>query len=241
MTTYVLVHGAWQDGESWDRVRPELEALGHAVHTPTAGGLRPGDSADVGTEDACQPIIDYILEHKLIDFVLVGHSWGGVLIAKIAEALSDRIRRLVFQSAFVLLDGQAVLDNIPPFFPPALQANAEERGDGTVMLPFEVWRDGFMNDATIDLAREVYSHLRPQPLRTFTEPVDLKRFFELPLPKSYLNATEDNGLLQGEWGWHPRMSNRLGYFRLVQMPGGHEVMYTSPKLLATKIVEAGRD
>jgi hypothetical protein len=134
-----------------------------------------------------------------------------------------------------------VLDNVPPFLPPALRADAEKRGDGTVTLPFEVWRDGFMNDSTYELAREVYDGLRPQPYRTFTEPVDLKKFFELSVPKSYLNATDDNGLLQGEWGWHPRMSNRLGYFRLVQLPGGHEVMYTQPKLLATKIVEAGRD
>ncbi|WP_406633190.1 alpha/beta fold hydrolase [Amycolatopsis sp. WGS_07] len=241
MTTYVLVHGAWQYGESWNLVRPELEALGHDVHTPTAAGLSPGDSPDISTDDACRPIIDYILERDLRDFVLLGHSWGGVLIAKIAEAVPDRVRRLVFQSAFVLLDGQTVLDNVPPFFPPALHANAAERGDGTVMLPFEIWRDGFMGDATRELAREVYDGLRPQPFRPFTEPVDLKTFAGLPIPKSYLNATEDNGLLQGEWGWHPRMSNRLGYFRLVQMPGGHEAMYTRPKLLAEKIVAAGRD
>lgn len=241
MTIYVLVHGAWQFGESWNQVREELEARGHEVHTPTAAGLRPGDLADISTDDACKPIIDYILEKDLDDFVLVGHSWGGVLIAKIAEALAYRIRRLVFQGAFVLLDGQTVLENIPPFFPPALQANAEERGDGRVMLPFEVWRDGFMNDASYDLAKDVYDGLRPHPFRTFTEPVDLAKFFDLPIPKSYLHATEDNCLLQGEWGWHPRMSNRLGYFRLVQMPGGHEVMYTAPKLLASKIEEAGRD
>lgn len=241
MTTYVLVHGAWQYGESWNRVRPELAALGHEVHTPTAAGLRPGDSPDVGTDDACRPIIDHILAHDLRDFVLVGHSWGGVLIAKIAEALPDRVRRLVFHNSFVLLDGQTVLDNVPPFLPPAMRANAELRGDGTVVLPFEIWRDGFMNDATYEFAREVYDGLRPQPFRTFTEPVHLSTFFELPVPKSYLYATDDNGLLQGEWGWHPRMSNRLGYFRLVQLPGSHCVMYTQPKLLAAKIVEAGRD
>jgi hypothetical protein len=44
---------------------------------------------------------------------------------------------------------------------------------------------------------------------------------------------EDNALPQGaEWGWHPRMSSRLGLFRLVQMPGSHEVIFakTPPKI-----------
>ncbi|RYE43138.1 MAG: alpha/beta fold hydrolase [Hyphomicrobiales bacterium] len=241
MSTYVLIHGAWHYGDLWKEVRNALEADGHEVHTPTAGGLNTGDSPEVGTLESCQPILDYISDNDLTDIVLLGHSWGGFLISKIAEIIPQRIKRLVYQNAFVPLDGQCVLDNTPPFFGPALTANCEERGDGTVMLPFEVWRDGFINDADIELATETYGHLRPQPFRTFTEPIDLKTFYTLEIPKSYINCTEDNGLLQGEWGWHPRMSNRLGYFRLVQMPGSHEIMFTNPRLLADKILEAGRD
>jgi hypothetical protein len=72
--------------------------------------------------------------------------------------------------------------------------------------------------------------------------LDLKQFYSLPIPKSYLYCTEDNVLPQGEqWGWHPRMSNRLGLFRLVQMPGSHEVMFSNPVGLAEKIIVAGRD
>lgn len=241
MLRFVLVHGAWQYGEVWESVKTALEALGHEVHTPTALGLREGDSLDVGLDESVASIIDYITDHDLTDIVLVGHSWGGCLIAKTAEAVPERIKRLVFQNAFVPLDGDCVLDNVPPFFRPALEANAAERGDGGTLLPFEVWRDGFMNDADFETAKRTHEHLRPQPHRTFVEPMDLKRFYELQIPKSYVNATEDNGILQGEWGWHPRMSNRLGYFRLVQLPGSHGVMFTNPTLLASKLVEAGRD
>ena len=45
----------------------------------------------------------------------------------------------------------------------------------------------------------------------------------------------------GEWGWHPRMSSRLGTYRLVQMPGSHELMFSNPVGLADKILDAGRD
>lgn len=52
---------------------------------------------------------------------------------------------------------------------------------------------------------------------------------------------ENTALLQGEWSWHPRMSKRLGLFRLVQMPGSHEVIFSNPIGLAEKIIELGRD
>jgi len=69
---------------------------------------------------------------------------------------------------------------------------------------------------------------------------DLKKFYSLEIPKSYNNCTEDIALPPEEWGWHPRMSSRWGRYRLVQVPGSHEVMFTNPGL-AEKILEAGRD
>ncbi|GEL16767.1 AMP-binding protein [Pseudonocardia asaccharolytica] len=75
----------------------------------------------------------------------------------------------------------------------------------------------------------------------FADKLDLSRFYALELPKSYINATEDTALPPGEWGPHPRMSSRLGLYRLVQLPGSHEVMFTAPERLADAIVAAGRD
>lgn len=62
-----------------------------------------------------------------------------------------------------------------------------------------------------------------------------------PKPQRKLNGTEDIALPPGEWGWHPRMSRRLGLYRLVQLPGTHEVIFSDPNGLADKIIEAGRD
>jgi len=58
---------------------------------------------------------------------------------------------------------------------------------------------------------------------------------------SFLVGTEDLVLPPGEAGWHPRMSSRLGTFRLVQMPGSHEALFTKPISVAEKLIEAGRD
>ena len=114
-------------------------------------------------------------------------------------------------------------------------------GPGAVKLPFPVWREAFMNDADLALAEKTYALTTPHPLRTLTDPVPLKSFPELQIPRSYLNCTEDIAMPPGDFAWCPRFPARLGLCRLVQMPGGHEACFTNPGLLAEKIVEAGRD
>lgn len=238
---FLLVHGAWHYGELWDPVRNHLENAGHEVHTPTAGGLGASDDRHVDLLGAAQPIIDYITRNDLKDYVLVGHSWGGYLISRIAIAMPERVRRLVYFAAFVPAHGKALVDELPPHLRAALQASADERRDGAVVLPFPVWRDGFFNDGTVDQAREVYARLRPQPYCAFTDKADMAGWDKVPNAFSYLAPYEDNDISQGEWGRHPRLSNRLGLFRLVGMPGGHEVLLTNPELTAAKFIEAGRD
>ena len=58
--------------------------------------------------------------------------------------------------------------------------------------------------------------------------------------KSYLHCLDDLAL-PGSMPWHPRLSEKLGLFRYVSMPGGHEVCFTNPELLGDKIIAAGRD
>ena len=108
--------------------------------------------------------------------------------------------------------------------------------------PWGRCRETGINDADEALAKSSYDSLSPEPYQPHCDKLDLERFYATQIPKSYLNGTEDNALPQGaEWGWHPRMSNRRGLFRLVQMPGSHEVIFTNPGGLAAKLFEAGRD
>lgn len=238
---FVLVHGAWHYGELWDPVRKCLEQAGHEVHTPTAGGLGKDDSKFVDLRGAAAPIIDYIKSNDLRDYVLIGHSWGGYLISRVAIEMPERVRRLVYFAAFVPGHGRALIDEIPPHLRAALQASADERKDGSVVLPFFVWRDAFFNDGSAEHAQAIYDVLRPQPYGAFTDKADMTGWEAVPPAFSYLAPYEDNDISQGEWGRHPRLSNRLGVFRLVGMPGSHEVLLTNPALTAEKFIEAGRD
>jgi pimeloyl-ACP methyl ester carboxylesterase len=188
-----------------------------------------------------QSIVDYIVDKDLTDIVLLGHSFGGSIIAKVAEVISTRIRRLIFFNAFVLNDGESLNDNISPDTQALFDKLAKESDSNTITMPFEIWREAFLNDADLELARSSYAQLSPEPYQPGIDKLDLQRFYSLSIPKSYLYCTEDTAVPQGEWGWHPKMSSRLGLFRLVQMSGGHEVMFSNPVGLAEKIIVAGRD
>jgi len=186
-------------------------------------------------------IVRAIVERDLRDFVLVGHSFGGTVICKVAEQIPERIRRLVFGNAFVLKDGNGLMDEVPANYVALFEKLFQDSPDGTIMVPFPIWRESFVNDADLETAKWTYSQLSPEPYQPCKDKLDLKKFYSLEIPRSFINCTEDIALPPGEWGWHPRMSSRLGVYRLVQMPGSHETIYTNPALLADKIIEAGRD
>ena len=241
MSTFVLVHGSWHDGLSWNAVVRRLQSRGHIAHAPTLAGSGKGAGGQVSHAQLTQSHIDFVVAHDLTDIVLVGHSFGGTVISKAVEIIADRVRRLVFWSAFVLNDGERVIDTVPPHFRELFEELAAASSDNTVLIPFPIWREAFMNDADLELARASYETLSPQPYQQIIEPLDLKKFYTLDIPRSYLLGTEDIALPPGEWGWHPRMTSRLGLYRLVQMSGGHELQFTNPEGLADKIIEAGRD
>ena len=149
----------------------------------------------------------------------------------------------MYWNAFVLQDGDCLNDNVPPHYKALFDHidGAEGRAAG-VMLPFPIWREAFINDADLETAQKTYDMLSLEPYQPFLDKLDLKKFYSLQqVAKSYINCTEDTALPPGEWNWHPRMSSRLGLYRLVQLSGSHEVMFTAPERLANAIHEASRD
>ncbi|MGG7104768.1 alpha/beta fold hydrolase [Rhodococcus sp. 24CO] len=239
--TFVLIHGAWHTGDHWAPVAESLRADGHRVYTPTVAGFRESDPS-VSHADGVDSIVQYIVDKDIQDFILVGHSFGGTIVSKVAEAVPDRIRRLVFWNAFVLESGKSINDESPPHYREMVQGGSS---GGMFELPWEVWREAFLNDADHETAWRAYESLCATPVSMLEDKVELTKFYELiatgRLKASYLNCTEDTAMPHGEYAWHPRFSSRLGLCRIVQMPGSHEVIFTNPTALAGKMVEAGRD
>ncbi|MGJ4970790.1 MULTISPECIES: alpha/beta hydrolase [unclassified Bradyrhizobium] len=241
MSTYVLVHGAWHTGAELEPVAAPIRSAGHTVHLPTIRGNRPGDAKTTGLDEAIASICDYFSEHDITDAVLMGHSYGGMVITGVADRIAQRIRRLVYWNAFVPNDGECLNDMVPPHYVALFDAVAAERGDGSVVLPFPVWREAFINDADLATATRTYEMLNPHPNKTFTDKIKLRASpAEMAIAKSYINCTEDTALPHS-LPWHPRLSGKLGLFRLVQVPGSHELCFSDPGRLAQAIMDAGRD
>lgn len=240
MATYVLVHGAWHTGKELENVADYIRSEGHTVYLPTLIGNRPGDSKSTGLEEAIQSLVDFFIADDIRDAIVLGHSYGGMVITALADRLeAGIIRRLIYWNAFVPNNGESLNDLVPAHYVAMFEQLESE--DGSVVLPFEVWRDVFINDADIKLAEEAYNVLNPHPNATFKDKIRLETNpAAMPIAKSYINCTEDIAIPQSA-GWHPRLSEKLGVFRLVQTPGSHELCFTDPRALATKIIEAGRD
>ena len=190
-----------------------------------------------GLKSRIQSAVDFLSENNLNDVILLGYSSGGFIITGVADRAASRIRRLVYCNAFVANNGEAITDQVPPYYPGLLT----QRGDGSVSLPFPIWREAYINDADLETAQRAYDKLNPQPFKTFTDKIVLRTNpVEMTLPKSFINCTEDMSLPHG-FACHPTQSAKLGLFRLVQMPGSHEVCFSNPARLAQAIIEAGRD
>lgn len=90
MSTFVLVHGSWHDGSAWDATIRQLDSEGHKAFAPTIAGRGKGVHKLVNHAQSTQSIVDYVTANSLTDFVLVGHSFGGTIISKVAEAIPKK-------------------------------------------------------------------------------------------------------------------------------------------------------
>jgi pimeloyl-ACP methyl ester carboxylesterase len=236
-TTFVLITGAWHGGWAWRPVAQELRAAGCRVLTPTLPGLHDGDNP---TAHSLADVIDYVTvlaeERDLRDVTLVGHSWGGYVVAGAMPRLAPRLRKAVFWSAFVPAEGRSLNDEVPPAYREMFEQLSAASGDNSVALPFEVWQSAFINDAPQDVQRLTHALMVPQPFQYFTEtvaPVDPQA---LGIPVSYVLSSEDIALPPGEYGW-PRFAERLGVAPLMT-PGSHEACFTQPASLAEALLKA---
>ena len=110
MATFVIVHGAWSGAHAWRWVRPLLRAAGHDVVTPSLTGL--GERAHLATPatnlDTHITDIAAVLHYEdLHDVVLVGHSYGGMVITGVADRVPERIGHLVYLDADVPREGES--------------------------------------------------------------------------------------------------------------------------------------
>ena len=99
MDTYVLVHGAWHNGELLEEVADAIRVDGHKVYTPTLLGNKNGDLKTTGLSEAINSLTSFIQEEEITSCILVGHSYGGMVITGAFDKLGkEYIKRLLSQT-----------------------------------------------------------------------------------------------------------------------------------------------
>ncbi|OZI09783.1 hypothetical protein BWI93_02650 [Siphonobacter sp. BAB-5385] len=117
--TFLLVHGAWSGGWDYAKVDALLTAKGDKVYRPTLTGLGERvhlSNANVNLSTYISDIVNVIRFEDLHNVILVGHSYGGMVIAGVAEQVPDRIRQLVYLDAMVPNDGESARDVCGPIW-----------------------------------------------------------------------------------------------------------------------------
>ncbi|WP_373511189.1 alpha/beta fold hydrolase [Persicitalea sp.] len=172
--TYLIVHGAFGGGYAWKKVDSLLTARGNKVYRPTLTGL--GEryhlaSSEVDLSTHVADIVNVILFEDLHNIVLVGHSYGGMVVTGVADSLPDRTAQIVYIDAHIAEDRKSAFDL---------------RVGGTDLLKYE--KDGMLIPPFV-ADSESFPHNVPQSVATLTERRPLRR----PHPRNgkYILTVDD--------------------------------------------------
>ncbi len=220
--TFVIVHGAWAGGWEHKKLAEALQADGHAVHRVTLTGQ--GDRSHLATPDVglslhIQDVVNFIEWEDLHNVVLVGHSYGGMVITGVVDRLPDRIKHVIYLDAFLPEDGESVYSS--------MGANSSRRRPAV---------NGFISLG--DQTGKPVSHVVPQSEKTFTEPIKLEHQDKArAIPTTYI-LTVDPGKKPEEDTFFPYYERAKARGWKVQiMEGTHVVHLTKPQETA-RLLEA---
>jgi pimeloyl-ACP methyl ester carboxylesterase len=245
MATFVLVHGAWHGGWCWKHVVPFLTAAGHSVWTPTLTGL--GERAhlagpEINLTTHLQDVVNLLRYEGLLDVILVGHSYGGMVITGVAEQVPERIAHLVYLDAFVPGHGQCVMDLTAAPTRDEWRARVQSEGVGWQLLsmrpgpwgPFleETWR------ITEPAVRAwMGERLVPQPIQTMEEPLIVANPATGAIPRCYIRCMIPGGA-GGPFANTAAKAKQPGSgWRYFELQTAHAAMVTMPSELAKLLIE----
>jgi pimeloyl-ACP methyl ester carboxylesterase len=224
--TIVLVHGAWGGGWVFTKVEPLFEAKGHRVYRPTLTGL--GERVhladpQVGLSTHIQDIVNMLEFESLDNVVLLGHSYGGMVVAGVADRVPDRISGIVFVDAIVPENGESVED----LFGDGIDTMASRGGDG-----YEPWQlvPLWVEEGTpppVDV---------PQSALTFSEPIVLENPAAEDIPAAFI-LTVEAGAESDDFDAFAERARSRGW-AVFEMEGTHNPNWYQPEKFVDRVLEA---
>lgn len=241
---FVLVHGAGLGGWCWQRVEEILTHNGFEVFSPTLTGLTErlsGNETAPTLKDYIRDIIDLIKSEGLQNVVLVGHSFGGMVITGVADKLTMTISRLVYLDAAVPKNGDDFASHIPEIS----QEKAEHRRQAfKAMARDEHWIDpidprlaGITDDKDIEWVKRCS---KPHPVNTWLEKIDLKTSDDEMPPRTYVLAINPPTEIMG-YPAHGLLAQSSAQWLYREIDCGHAMMIACPERTAEILLETAQN
>ena len=237
MAAFVLVHGAWHGAWCWTRVLPALRAAGHSAQAVTLTGV--GERAhllsrDIDADTHVDDVVNLIACEELSDVVLVGHSYGGLVITLAADRLLARhpgvLKQLVYIDAMVPRSGESWSSHHAPELVASRLAQAAAHPQGALPPP-----DAALYGLTGSDLAWVNRRQTPHPFGMYQQVLSFHGERVAALPRTFIDCTSPawpsiapmRQRVRSEPGWHVR-----------ELATGHDAMVSAPGPLTRMLLEA---
>ena len=229
MATFVLVHGAWTGGWGYKKTARLMRAAGHEVYVVTLTGLGERShlsSPGITLSTHIQDVVNVFEYEDIQDAILVGHSYGGMVITGVSSRCAARIRTLVYLDAFLPADGQALWDIVGEqgrqFYVDAQKTTPGLVTPMGVAIPVDEAGLAELKRKKLDL----------HPLLTLTEPVRLDGSERSIGKRTYILATKGPGFQR----FHDQVKDDPAWTTKT-IDTGHLVMMEDAEGLAKLLLE----
>jgi pimeloyl-ACP methyl ester carboxylesterase len=232
MATYVLVHGGAHGGWCYGPVTRLLRAEGHEVYAPTMTGV--GErvhliSSEVDLDLHITDIVNVLHYEDLHDVILVGHSYGGMVITGVADRALNRIGQLVYLDAAQPRNGESLADVSPAVINATWGEVRDVNGVELTLWPSSGHTYGVTNPEKVEWMLE---RLTPHPWKAFDQPLVLINEEAVrKLPRTNINCIETLAR---------RPEDKLARYyqadNIWEIDTGHDLMITEPNSVAEMLL-----
>ena len=196
MATFLMIHGAWHGGWSFEPLRAGLEARGHRLIAPDLPGMGGDDAALAAVTLAGWADHVAALARAAAPVILCGHSRGGIVISEAAERAPEAIAALVYISAFLIPSGRS-LDDLTKDEPRSAEFDAglsPTAGGAALALTGEAAHAAFYHRAPETARHDAMSRIVPEPIAPLVTPLALTEARYGSVPRHYIECTDDQAI-----------------------------------------------
>jgi pimeloyl-ACP methyl ester carboxylesterase len=238
--TFVIVHGAFQNAQSWEAVSKSLREKGHTVFAVDLPGRNTqGAEAKAVSITQYAEAVGAVVKSQSQPVTLIGHSFGGMTISLVGVAMPEKIKNLVYVAAYVPVSGDS------------MQSLASgDKDNGFTQKSFVVSPDYsfatildedrvrlFINDGQPDQQKAVAESMLREPLGPIATKVTIEADKFNAISKAYVRTTLDKTV-------SPTIQNmliqRAGIKKIADIETGHSPQISQSEKLADLIITVSR-